>query len=533
MFIFLLSILYFSLILPWNGFMDPDALYHAKMSALIWSHGPLRSFPWLDLTAFSQHFADIHFLFHLIVAPFTVLFGILNGARVATVLLSALCIFIFSRCLRWLNVQRPISWTVILLSMQPFIFRLLLGKATPIAIICFVIGICATWKRSPWIVGLVALIFSLSHAGAIILLVSIGLLGVGEALFDRIVLEQKLSEIIRRLPWREFIAACVGWILGFFIHPNFPANVRLSWTQIVTIGLGTPYQHVILGNEWLPSSFIWLITSNILLIIALFAGLWALYLAHRMPLDIARARFICGGGFVVAALYALTIKSQRGIEYAIPMAVLWLANLWSLIDLPLLSSRLRRLCDARRDPLVERSADPLRDPSVSSDFTWDDRSGRVRMIIIFVVIVSLMSFQVYKTWNSFRPTKYPDNVYQSSMQAISSQAQPGDRVFHSSWDEFPMLFVVDDRLKYISGLDPTFLYVASSTLSDQVRDVTWDVTTSTQEATWSLIHDQLRSRFVFILKKLHYNLYHFVSTDPRFKLLKEDETSAAFEVMEK
>ncbi len=481
--------------------MDPDAFYHAKMSALIWSHGPLKSFPWLDRTAFGQHFADIHFLFHLIVAPFTALFGILNGGRVATVFLSALCIFIFMRCLRWLKVQSPIAWTIILLSMQPFIFRLLLGKATPIAIICFIIGISATWKRRPWIVALAALIFSLSHAGAIILLVSIGLLGVGEALFDRVVLEQKLSEIIRRLPWREFLAACAGWILGFLIHPNFPANVILSWTQIVTIGLGTPFQHVILGSEWLPSSLLWLVTSNALLLAALLAGLLGLYLAHRMPLDTARARFICGGGFVVAALYALTIKSQRGIEYAVPMMVLWLANLWKLIDLQRLKEEIKK--------------------------------NRLASYILVISIFGLMIFQSYKTWQAFRPTKYTDSIYQSSISAISERAQLGDRVFHSSWDEFPILFAADDRLRYVSGLDPTFLYVASSTLSDQVRDVTWDVTTSTQEQTWNVIHDELHARFVFISKNLHYNLYHFVSTDSRYRLLKEDETSAAYEVMEK
>ncbi|MBU1630137.1 hypothetical protein KKD88_03620, partial [Patescibacteria group bacterium] len=128
---------------------------------------------------------------------------------------------------------------------------------------------------------------------------------------------------------------------------------------------------------------------------------------------------------------------------------------------------------------------------------------------------------------------YPDAVFSTAMQAVSLRAQEGDRVFHSDWDEFPMLFNLDDRLRYVAGLDPTFLYEASSTLSDAYRDVTWGKATTTKEQAWELIHDRLNARFVFIAKSDHQKLLDLIKSDERYNLLAETDDSAAFEITNK
>ena len=501
--VFVCSGAWLSLMISWTGFSDPDAFYHAHASLLLWQHGPLLSFPWLDLTLLGTSFADLHFLFHVFVAPFVAVFGEFQGLRIATVVLCALFLTIFEACLRWLEVHWSVVWTTLLILMYAFVFRILLGKATPLALIWYVLGLSAAWKRKPWLVCLAAFGYALSHGGWIYLIGSIPLLIVGDVIFSRFVEELSWRTALQRTMWRECLAAVGGVVLALLVHPNRAQIFVFLWTQVVTIGLLTPFKHVVLGTEWLPPDLGLFVDSMLPLLVLVGGGLVAFILAPRRPLELARARLVTAFGLIVAVHVALTLKTRRDIEFLIPVLVIWCGMIWSLVDLRRLWNEFRR----------SRS--------------WFLRTGP---LIVGGAFCVLMSYQIYQERIEFHPSTYPDAIYRTSMHAISERAQPGDRVFHSSWDEFPMLFAADDRLKYISGMDPTFLYVASSTLSDQYRDLTWGVTTSTDAQAWSLIHDQLNAKFVFVSKPLHKKLLDLLKADTRFVQLEDTTDSAAFEV---
>lgn len=506
--VFAAATAWFALLIPWHGWNDPDAFYHATMARLIWQGGPLKSFPWLDLTLLGKYFADLHLGYHLFIAPFTALFGDLGGLRIATVVLTGLCVATFDACLAWLKIRRPLIWSILLGTSYSFVFRSLLGKATPLSLTLFLLGLAAAWKRRPWLIAVIAGLYALSYAGWIYLAGSIMLLAFGDVLYDHIIHGMGWKKTLIRSRWRECVAAWAGALIGLCLHPNFPNVFRLFWAQVVTIGLGTPYAHVILGNEWLPADPLGMFSNYAPFVILALVGLSGLLFARREPLDEDRARLLVSVGWIMAVLTALTLKSRRNTEYLAPVVALWCAILWSLVD-------------ARR----------LRDSFISACRSFPKWVQRALPIFIAAVFVFAVSKQVYELWNDMHPGGYTDTVYQQSMDAISQRAQPGDRVFHTSWDEFPMLFHADQRLKYISGLDPTFLYIVSPTLSDQVRDVTWDLSTSTSAETWSLIHDELHSRFVFVSRTNHDVFLKRVQADPRYLQIASSTDSAAFEVV--
>jgi len=494
--IFAVSSAWFSFLISWTGFIDPDAFYHAKASLLLWQHGPLMTFPWLDLTLFGTHFADLHFLFHVLIAPCIAFFGMNNGIRIATVLLSALFVTIFDACIRWLRVRWSIVWTTSLLFSFGLVLRLLLGKATPLALLWFIFGLTAAWKRRPWLVAFAAFGFALSHGGWLYLAFAVPLLLVGDVLFSRVVEEKPFVAALFGSLWKESVAGFVGGFVGLIVHPNVSGVFQMAWTQVVTIGLGTPFEHVNLGNEWLPADPGSLLATMAPWIIAALLGIPALAFAVRRPLDQACARRVVAFGFVLAAFVALTLKSQRVIEYLVPVSVLWCAALWSLVD----AQKLRK-------------------------------EKRLFFLLVLCFVV-LFAKQVWSVWDSFHPARFPDAAYTKTLSVISSIASPGERVFHTSWDEFPMLFAADDRLKYIAGLDPTFLYVASSTLSDTYRDVTLAAASTTSDDVFRLVHDQLQSRFIFVSKKNHANFLNLVLKDTRFVQIADESDSAAFLVLD-
>jgi len=503
--VFAVSAGWFAVMIPWHGFNDPDAFYHATASRLLWEHGPIRSFPQLDLTLLGSSYADLHFGFHLFVAPFTAAFGDLQGLRIASVILCGLCLAAFYLSLRWLKVRIPLVWTALLLTATSFAMRASLGKATPFALTLFIFGLVAAWKRKPWLVAFLTFVFALSHGGWLFLAGSIVLLAFGDALYNHMVQDMPWRATLIRSRWREIFAGFLGGVAGLLLHPNFPNVIRFSFAQVVTIGLGTPYQHVLMGTEWLPPDLSGMFASYAVWVIAALLGLSGLLLARREPFDEDRARLLVSMGWIMAALTALTLKSRRNAEYLTPVVALWCGVLWSLVDA-------KRLWAVFMGPFV-RMRPWVRTAAVS-----------------FVLGICLVAFgkQLIELYASINPAGYADDVYAVSMKAISDRAQPGDRVFHSSWDEFPMLYHADQRLRYVSGLDPTFLYIASSTLSDEVKEVTWDISTSTKEVTWSLIHDQLHSRFVFVSRKNHQTFLTRIQGDERYVQIASSTDSAAF-----
>lgn len=503
--VFLLAAAWFSLLISWHGFPDPDAFYHAKMALLVWQHGPVMSFPWLDLTTLGKAFADQHFLFHVIESPFVAMLGWATGARVTAIFLSAIFLTTFDRCARWLGFRYAAAWTILLAITPPLLIRTLLGKATPLALALFVVGLAAAWKRKPILAFVIASIFALTHGGWVYLLGSSVLLVIGDVIFSKIVEDRSWRDAIRSSPWNGVVAIFAGVILGTIFHPNYPANVSVLWTQIVTIGLQTPYAHVILGNEWRPIGPLEVLGSLALWVMAFIAGIGATILARRRQIDREVARGAVAFAWPVAILFAFTMKSQRNAEYLVPAVALWIPWIWNLVDLDTLREALAR--------------------------GWSERRQKVTTVILMIMIIAASVKGVWGTWNALATHAQPDNAFASAMAPVSAIAKPGDRVFHSDWDEFPVLFNLDDRLRYVAGLDPTFLYEASSSLSDAYRDLTWHTASSTVRDAWSLIHDRLDARFVFIARADHEPLADLIKTDQRYRLLAQTEDAVTFEVV--
>lgn len=494
--------------LPWDGFVDPDAFYHAKTSALVWSGGPLQAFPWLDLTLVGQHYADLHFLFHAAAAPFTAAFGMFQGVRILAVILAAACLTTVYAVLRGLRLWRPEFWVMLLAATQPFVTRILYGKASPLAILFFLFGLWAVWRRRPWLAASAGALYALAHGGWLYLAGSAVILWFGRLIVDRDLSGSPLRTAVFAGPWKEVAAVFAGGVLGMLVHPNFPENLIFSWTQVFVIGLRTPFDHVVLGNEWRPAELASVATAYAPWLIALVLGLSGLALAPRKQFDKDKAGLCLGFGILTAVLLALTLKSRRNTEFLAPVVAVWCASIWSMVDARTLAG------------------------SFMKSLAWYGSVGRKAILgSLAVLALALVGREIHGIRESLHPVGYPDTIHAEAMRPVSAAAKPGDRVFHSSWDEFPVLFALDDRLRYVSGMDPTFLYVASSTLSDEVRELTWGQTTSSKELAWSLIHDKLDSKFVFVSKReIHTRFLALIESDPRYVKLAETEDGVSFGV---
>jgi hypothetical protein len=114
---------------------DFDGYYHIKWSQLLWQglrsgHFP-PAFTWLPLTTLNpSQYADQHFLFHLLLIPFTWFSDLRLGAKVAAALFGAAAVFsLYWLVLRY-RVRYPMLWLLALLGCSWFFYaRLNMTKA--------------------------------------------------------------------------------------------------------------------------------------------------------------------------------------------------------------------------------------------------------------------------------------------------------------------------------------------------------------------------------------------------------------------
>lgn len=499
--IFLFALGWFVAFQTWGSFADPDAFYHAKMASLMLEQGFIREFPWLDLTSFNQPFANHHFLFHVLLLPFVKIFGMLLGNQIAAVSFAAGFSTLFYFLLRSLKIRRAEFWTALLIVIPPMILRLSLAKASPLAIAFTCLGVVALLKRKPIWGALAGALLVLTHGGWPLMLLLQGAALVGMVLFDLVVTGKSLNTLWseeRALKFRSYLGTftftSLGALVGLLLHPYITTLLPFLWIQIVKIGIATPFDRVSMGQEWYPYEIGNLVRGLAPAIVLAVATVYGLLMHRHSSLDLGRARQVIALLIPTGALFILTLKSMRFVEYFAPLLILLLATLAELVDWKAVRSEARKL-------------------------------NKGLSFVITVLVCAMFFRGALAAWFALRRSDMPFNQYSQAMQAVARVAKPDSRIFNSDWSIFPQLFVLDDRYRYISGLDPTFLLEANPELSDAYTEFRLGKATS---SAYDLIRGRTGSDVAVIERKNYEHIIEALKFDPRFKLIYEDEEAFVF-----
>lgn len=562
LFLTIFFIAWFSFITPQDRFADPDAFYHITVAKLISKQGPLTDFPWLDLTSLGANYADQHFLFHVLQIPFLKIFEPLQAARISAITFAVLCLLTISAVFYKLNVKLWWLWPILLALTQPFATRLIQGKASPLAILLWFVGVGTVLyllqrdKLTPTpllrsreglqenlatppllilregakgvslsqsyfllIIFLVSLLFTLTHGGWILLPVSILL---GDIFYLKLTNQSAKFHILDSR-FLSLFASISGCLVGFFMHPNRGEMFNFLKVQLYDIAIATP-EALRLGTEWNANNLAGSISMlGIFGIILLLTALARINTQDkglknndenntsdvgRATWDVRRSALILAPLFIL--LFIASIKSLRFTEYFQPLLALVTAFAATTINW---KQFLNKLSLKNSEFGVQSSVFDKLIPGI--------------IALALLMIIAQHMVTAYSTMH--HAPRFMNNQYQTPLQAISALAQPGDRVYHSMWDEFPILFYQDQNLRYISGLDPTFLYKSSSTLALDYQNLVFN-STSTEAQTYSLIHDRLSASFILIDHDRWPDLNELISSDPRYQKLAEGNGATAYQV---
>jgi hypothetical protein len=418
---------------------DYDAYYHFRWSRMLWEamragHFP-PAFDALPLTTLNaRDYVDHHFLFHLLQIPFTFFRDFETGAKIGTWFFA--CLGVLS-CY-WLMLRNrlsyPLVWLVALVgSSAPFLYRMNMGKAMSVSIVLLVAGLHLLFERKyRWLLPL-SFVFALTYD-------LFALLVVATLMWTFVMLWSE-----RRVEWRPVAFVAAGSLLGFVINPYFPHNFRLLYEHLLIKVTAKDFSTTV-GSEWYPYST-WEFLGNCgVALAAMVAG----YLAFRNSFDKGRQRGLLLLLFSTF-LMLVNMRWRRFAEYFPPFAVLFAA-----FALEPLIRRARSLYASRAPADEEESPlelEPLPEPArVENARAWE----LILVATAFVLLAAPMVWYARITAQDIAGMAGPD-YYKGGGAWLSKNAERGELIVNTDWDDFPKLFFYNPQLAYVSGLDPTYL----------------------------------------------------------------------------
>ena len=429
--------------------LDNDGYYHIRWSKILRESAPhLPPFKSLPLTTLNeQSYVDHHFLFHVLLMPFT--FGDLRiGAKLASAVFSSLALTSLFALLVAYNVPYRWLWLAPLVAAsEPFLYRMSMTRAPSLSLALLGIGAYLVLERKAVWYGVLSFIFVWLYSLFPLMLVMAAAYTIAVYL------------AYRRIDLWALLASFLGIAAGLVINPYFPKNLTLFKEHLLMKVTGT--YAVDVGVEWYPYET-WVILTGSAVAFAIYAVALIAFDFRKRALDVKPLFFLIVSGVMLL----MAFKSRRFVEYWPPFAILFAAFTFS--------SR----------------------PRIASP-GWFART-RDRVIAAGAASAAALALIVGLSWNvaeayaDVRSEQDPF-AYKGASEWLAANTPPGSMVFNTDWDDFPMLFYYNNQNTYIVGLDPTYLY-------DRDHDL-WkiyaSVTLGQEDNPAPIIRDRFGANYVF------------------------------------
>jgi hypothetical protein len=451
-----------------RGLLDIDAYYHTKMAYLM--HQSLTpTFTWLPLTILSPaRYVDHHWLFHILLIPFT--FGdLILGGKLAAVVFSTLAFVSAGVIMKSMRIPAAELWTLAVLAAgSGMLFRLSMTRGQSLSLLWMMITIYMLFKRKDIALFFVGMTYVWLYNAFPLFLVLAGVY---------FVLTWLMTGELR---WRMVFLAGAGIAAGLIINPFFPRNLQFIYEHYIA---KLDISAVAVGMEWYPYTTTELLKNAGGAMIALIGGVAALSI-NRQRINLQTAFFL-----ILSIIFGyMVFESKRFVEYYPIFPILFCAFAWQTLipDLPM---------------------------------------KRWAAVGLTAVIVVIAFFNIQTTRDdlaSYTPPEY----LKGGSEWLAKNTPAGSMVFQTDWDDFPRLFFYNTHNTYIVGLDPTYLSLANQSLFNKWVDLTQG-RTSDKGLSADIISTFNSCYAISDLE--HTGFIGAASSDPAMKEVYSDDTSVVYQ----
>ncbi|MBU0628981.1 MAG: hypothetical protein KKC75_07355 [Nanoarchaeota archaeon] len=284
-----------------NEIIGYDGWLHMKMADIIKEKGFIQEFPYTTESILSQSYSDPQLLFRILLIPFTY-FGLILGAKIASILFASLCFTVFYWYMKKNELPFPLLWTFLYAFCSiELMYRFLETRAMPLAIISLLLTLYFMDKQMYRHLFFTSLLFAWLYQGFIFQIL--------------IVIIYFLIKLIalRRLDLKLLAYSLGGTLLAVIVNPYFPKNIGFLYTQLFKVNLiGNLY-----NMEWKPWNILDLFKFNWIILIVLLASLFLIIKDRKF----GKRHLLTGIASIIFLI--LMINSRRMQEYFVPFTLIF------------------------------------------------------------------------------------------------------------------------------------------------------------------------------------------------------------------
>ena len=403
-----------------------DGYYHIKIAEILKNEGFIKKFPWLQMTDLKDHFVDQHFLYHILLIPFTY-FGLIEGAKLSAVFFASAMVLTFYLFLKGTGIRFPFIWSLGLLSSSyPFLFRMCLPKAPAIALIFLFAGLYTIFKKKYFMLALVSFCFVWLYVGFTIIILFSFLAFLGIFL------------VKRDFAIKIILFPLIGSAAGLIINPYFPYNLKFIFIQTTKAGISRVVRG---GGEWQSYDPFLLLKGTFFLFLILIIS-FIVFKKSKNKISYETVTLI----LISISLLLMTLKSKRFVEFFIPFTLLTSSFL---------------VKDAK-----ERLFSSGYKPGIYTKF--------LAYFLLIFILAGFGKYQFNMTQKDLISDQRPVDRYKGAAIWLENFT-PASTVYTTDWDDFPELFFYNSKNRYLIGLDPAFFYLYDKRLYRK-----WDLINSGQ-----------------------------------------------------
>src|SRR5215216_4533360 len=477
---------------------DFDGYYHIKWARELWASMKSGAFPppfpWLPLTTLNpKDYVDHHLLFHIFQIPFAAFSDPRLGAKIGSAIFGGLAVLSCYWLLLRYRVRYPLVWLIALLACSaPFLFRMNMAKAPPLAIVYLIVAIHLLFRRKYWPLLPLGLIFTWTYDLFVLLVMA--------TVFWVITIA--ITEL--RFEWRPLVFVLAGCVAGLVFNPYFPHNLQ-QLVEHVKIKLTVSDFDTKVGSEWYPYDSWEFLGNSAVACIAMLAG----YISFE-PSERKRAHYPIFFLLLSTALMIMTARWKRIAEYWPPFGVLfagfalqpWLQGL--------------RPYPRRLPPDVLEELQPFFDREEQEEKAIREMIRTIAVVVVSLVLTTFLYFNLTATEKEIAQSE-PHDHYRAGAAWLRNNVPPGQIIFNTDWDDFPRLFYYDSSHYYVSGLDPSYLFDKDPDLSGLYDRITL----GREEDPGPLIRDRFGARYVFSDNE-HHDFFDHARSSGWFDIVYED-----------
>lgn len=437
-FIFALYIVQFST----PNLVGTDGFFHIKFASLMRMEGLKPDFPWLPLTILNpEDFSDHHFLFHVLLIPFT--FGdLILGAKWASVIFASLTFLSIWWLLRNQNIPFSGLWALGLLAIsEAFLYRMNMPRAQSLSLGILALGLNFLLLRKYKYLLPISFVYVWLY-DAFPLIVVLTFMFIAAVWVNE-----------RKLELSPLYFVLIGVLLGLVINPYFPHNVIFLVRHLLP--KVSELNAVRVGNEWYPYDTSQLLENSPFALIIFFSGVIALGFRDQ-GMDVRTATTL----FMTIFFGIMLFQSRRFIEYFPPFALIFSSMAWT----PLIINWIRK-SDGSIE-VYERQGSSLSILQFMSTNKFWIAPG-----IITIILISSIWYTAVDAQASLEDTKPAERYSQASSWLVKNTPNKA-RIFQTDWDDFPRLFFYNTWNTYLIGLDPTYLQLKDPELFELWVEIT-------------------------------------------------------------